>query len=64
MPRPLLALLGLLMLILTGCGMDNDPQARDAQEEKDFHLQDGRTVHCLWITLNYGGPSCDWGHAK
>lgn len=57
----------LIGLTLTGChaSITSTPSSFHAQTtEQDYHLKDGRTVHCLIFVTAYPSLSCDWNNAR
>ena len=47
-----------LVAVLAGCDTEGTPGVDDGEDavEFDVRLDDGRTLHCVWVT-KYGGST-------
>jgi hypothetical protein len=54
------------VLFLAGCAGPSEAvwTGDGSGTERDFKLNDGRTLHCIWFGGYNGGPTCDWPRAK
>ena len=45
---------------LVGCTTAQEDVNDGSKNEVDINLEDGSSVHCIFMTSKVGGLSCDW----